>query len=197
MIKTLFIATANPHKLSEIREIFSVPGLRLLDMNDFPDLPEVVEDKDTFAGNAIKKAREMAEYTGYWAMADDSGLEVDALNGAPGVFSARYAGDDVDYMANNEKLLRELSGVADRSARFRCVVALCSPDGEAFTVDGCCEGRIAERLSGHGGFGYDPLFIPVGENRTFAEMQQEEKNRISHRGVALENAYSEWKSLFE
>ncbi len=197
MIKTLFIATANPHKLSEIRDIFSVPGLRLLDMNDFPDLPEVVEDKDTFAGNAIKKAQEMAEYTGYWAMADDSGLEVDALNGAPGVFSARYAGDDVDYMANNEKLLRELSGVSERTARFRCVVALCSPDGDVFTVDGCCEGRIAESLSGNGGFGYDPLFIPVGENRTFAEMPQEEKNRISHRGVALKNAYFEWENFFE
>lgn len=197
MIKTLFIATGNAHKLVEIRAIFSVPNLKLLDMGNYTDLPEVEEDQDSFVGNAIKKAVELAEFSGEWTLADDSGLEVDALGGAPGVYSARYAGDNVDYQANNDKLLRELAGVVSRTARFRCVVALCSPDGETRTVDGCCEGKIALYNKGDSGFGYDPLFIPDGEVRTFAEMTEEEKNSISHRGIALANAYKAWRELFE
>ncbi len=197
MVKTLFIATGNAHKLVEIRAIFSIPSLRIVDMNDYPELPEVIEDQDSFVGNAIKKAVELAKFSGQWTLADDSGLEVDALGGAPGVYSARYAGEHVDYQANNDKLLRELHGVADRVARFRCVVALSSPDGEARTVDGCCEGRISLCPKGDSGFGYDPLFIPEGESRTFAEMNEQEKNAISHRGVALVNADIAWRELFE
>ena len=197
MIDTLFIATGNAHKLVEIRSIFSVPALKLLDMNDYSELPEVVEDQDSFVGNAVKKAVELAKFSGQWTLADDSGLEVDALGGAPGVYSARYAGEHVDYQANNDKLLHELDGVMDRSARFRCVIALSSPGGETKTVDGCCEGRIALSPKGDSGFGYDPLFIPVGELRTFAEMNEQEKNAISHRGVALANADTAWAELFE
>ncbi len=197
MIETLFIATGNAHKLVEIRAIFSVPNLKLLDMSDYAELPEVEEDQDSFVGNATKKAIELAGFSGEWTLADDSGLEVDALGGAPGVYSARYAGDNVDYKANNDKLLRELAGVVNRTARFRCVVALCSPDGETRTVDGCCEGKIALCQQGDSGFGYDPLFIPKGETRTFAEMSEKEKNSISHRGVALANAHRVWRELFE
>jgi XTP/dITP diphosphohydrolase len=197
MIDTLFIATGNEHKLVEIRAIFSVPGLKLLDMNDYDDVPEVEEDRDSFIGNAVKKAVEMSAFSGHWALADDSGLEVDALGGAPGVYSARYAGEDVNYQANNEKLLRELDGVTNRSARFRCAIALCSPDGDVKTVDGCCEGSIAIGLSGDSGFGYDPLFIPAGGIRTFAELSEQEKNSISHRAVALANARRAWHELFE
>ena len=188
-MKSLFIATGNAHKLVEIRAIFSLPGLKLLDMNDYDALPEVDEDQDSFEGNAIKKAVELARFSGLWTLADDSGLEVDALNGAPGVYSARYAGENVDYEANNRKLLRELDGVTNRTARFRCAIALSSPAGETRTVDGCCEGRIALSPKGDSGFGYDPLFIPAGEKRTFAEMSEDEKNSISHRAVALSNAY--------
>ncbi|MCK5529096.1 MAG: RdgB/HAM1 family non-canonical purine NTP pyrophosphatase [Kiritimatiellae bacterium] len=195
MIDTLFIATGNAHKLVEIRAIFSVPNLKLVDMNDYSELPEVVEDQDSFVGNAVKKAVELAKFSGQWTLADDSGLEVDALGGDPGVYSARYAGEDADYLANNSKLLHELKGVTERSARFRCVIALCSPDGEARTVEGCCEGKIALAPSGDSGFGYDPLFIPVGESRTFAEMSDLEKNAVSHRGVALANADVAWKHL--
>lgn len=196
MIETLFIATGNAHKLVEIRAIFSVPNLKLLDMNDYDELPEVVEDQDSFVGNATKKAVELAAFSGHWTLADDSGLEVDALGGAPGVYSARYAGEDVNYHANNDKLLRELGDVVDRTARFRCVIALCSPDGEIRTVDGCCEGKIALSAQGNSGFGYDPLFIPAGEVRTFAEMTEKEKNSISHRGTALANAHRAWSELF-
>ena len=196
MIDTLFIATGNAHKLLEIRAIFSVPSLKIVDMNDYPELPEIVEDQNSFVGNAIKKAVELAEFSGQWTLADDSGLEVDALGGAPGVYSARYAGEHVDYQANNDKLLCELDGVTERSARFRCVIALSSPGGEVRTVDGCCEGRIALCPKGDSGFGYDPLFIPDGESRTFAEMSEQEKNAISHRGVALENADTAWAELF-
>ena len=196
MIETLFIATGNAHKLVEIRSIFSVPSLKLQDMNDYSELPDVVEDQDSFVGNAVKKSVEMSQFSGQWTLADDSGLEVDALGGAPGVYSARYAGEHADYQANNNKLLRELNGVEDRSARFRCVIALCSPDGETRTVDGCCEGHIALCPKGDSGFGYDPLFVPAGESRTFAEMSEQEKNSISHRGVALANAYSAWHELF-
>jgi XTP/dITP diphosphohydrolase len=192
MAGKLIIATGNLHKLKEIREIFSMPRLELVGLEGVPGAPEVEEDRDTFEGNAIKKAATLAAFSGVWTMADDSGLEVDALGGAPGVYSARYAGEPADYTANNVKLLRELSGVTNRSARFRCVIALCTPAGEVRTVEGRCEGCIATAECGAGGFGYDPLFIPAGHDTTFAEMTAEAKNAISHRGRALALAATEW-----
>ena len=188
----LLISTRNWHKLREIREILDSPDLEILSMDDFPELPEVEEDKDTFAGNAIKKAETQASLTGLWVLADDSGLEVDALGGEPGVYSARYAGEPPDYAANNKKLLLELDGVKDRTARFRCVIALARPDVETETVEGKCEGKIGFTLCGETGFGYDPLFIPGNFDLTFAELDANTKNRISHRGMALKAARDAW-----
>ncbi len=195
MSAELIIATGNVHKLEEIRAILTVPGLELVGLDAVPDAPEVEEDRDTFEGNAIKKAATLAEFTGKWALADDSGLEVDALDGAPGVYSARYAGEPADYAANNAKLLSELTGVINRTARFRCVMALCSPEGETHTVEGRCEGYIAGGERGKSGFGYDPLFVPEDHNTTFAEMPPEVKNAISHRGRALATAAEQWSSI--
>ncbi len=188
----LLIATRNAHKLTEIRQIFALPGLEIVSAFDFPDVPDVVEDGETLEANAIKKAVTLALATGLWSMADDTGLEVDALDGAPGVYSARYAGENVDYAANNRKLLAELDGVTDRTAQFRCVMALSEPNGRAQYVEGICSGRIAHKCSGTNGFGYDPLFVPDGFDRTFAELSSEEKNRISHRGRALDEARRAW-----
>ena len=191
----LLLATSNPNKLREIRALLNVPGLEILGALDFPDMPEVVEDGDTFEANAVKKARAMSQVSGTWALADDSGLEVDALNGEPGVYSARYAGEVASSSDNNRKLLSALEGVENRAARFRCVLALVSPEGTARTLAGACEGSIAFEPRGDGGFGYDPLFIPEGHDRVFAEMSGEEKNKLSHRGRALAKARVAWKDL--
>ncbi len=180
----IVIASNNPHKVTEMREILSSYGIEVIVRNDLPD---VVEDQDTFEGNAEKKAREIAVFTGMISVADDSGLEVDALNGAPGVFSARYSGIEKDYAANNQKLLRELFNILPekRTARFRTVVVLCRPDGTCWRAEGICEGRIIEELRGSNGFGYDPLFSVTGSTKTMAEMTSEEKHAVSHRGKAL------------
>jgi XTP/dITP diphosphohydrolase len=148
----------------------------------------VVEDRDTLEGNARKKAEEIAAATGRLVVADDSGLEVAALDGRPGVFSARYAGPACDYLANNRKLLRELEGVPEerRNAVFRCVIAVARPGQTLFTVEGRVEGRIADAMRGDRGFGYDPVFFHPAAGRTFAEMDPGEKNRLSHRFRALE-----------
>jgi len=192
----LLVATRNRHKLEEIRQIFAVPGLVLLAADEVAGLPEdVVEDADTFEGNALKKVRELGRASGRWTLADDSGLEVPILNNAPGVYSARYAGDACSYPANNAKLLRELEGLTDRRARFRCVIALRAPDGREWTVEGRCEGRIIEAARGQKGFGYDPLFVPDGHDRTFAELEGSVKNALSHRGHALRRALAEWGGL--
>lgn len=193
----LLIATRNKHKLEEIRQTFALPGLVLLAADDVPGLPEeVVEDAETFEGNALKKARELCRASGLWTLADDSGLEVAALNQVPGVYSARYAGEPCSYSANNTKLMCALAGVEDRRARFRCVIALCAPDGREWTVDGRCEGVIIDGMPrGANGFGYDPLFVPDGFSQTFAELDGTVKNRISHRGRALHNAAVEWRAF--
>lgn len=190
------VATRNMHKLREIAAILGGTGAELRSMQDYPSVPDVVEDGTTFEANASKKAVEVAKATGHWAMADDSGLEVDALGGAPGVHSARYAGEPVDYHANNAKLLKAMDGQKNRRARFRCVLALSSPAGEVVTVAGSCEGRIIEEARGANGFGYDPLFVPDGHELTFAEMPDVEKNRISHRARALGRARDEWTDIF-
>ena len=196
-IMKLVIATRNAHKLEEIRAIFDFQGLEVLSAFDFPDIPDVVEDGDTLEANAVKKAVEIAAATGCWSMADDSGLEVAALGGAPGIYSARYAGEHCSYSDNNQKLLRELAGKSDRSAQFRTVVALSDPGGDVRTLEGSCPGTIIEELRGTRGFGYDPLFIPAGYEQTFAELSPEIKNRISHRACALAKAQAGWRSLLE
>lgn len=182
-MKTIFVATHNAHKIKEIGEILS-------GWNVVADDPEgVVEDAPDFAGNALLKVRAIAaRHRGEWCLADDSGLEVAALGGAPGVRSARYAGEPSDTAANNALLLKNLDGVADRRANFTCAVALVGPDGREHTVVGRCFGTIAESPSGAAGFGYDPLFVPDGHSRSFAELTAGEKNAISHRGRALASA---------
>ena len=177
----LFVATHNQHKIREISQI--LPGFEIV-----PDDPEGVEENaPDFAGNALIKVRAIAEkHKGEWCMADDSGLEVKALGGAPGVHSARYAGEPSNTPANNALLLKNLEGVKDRAARFTCCCALIDPSGEELVVHGHCPGHIAEKAAGVEGFGYDPLFIPNGYDKSFAELSAEEKNAISHRGRALE-----------
>lgn len=191
----LLIATRNAHKLAEIRTILDLPDVEIVGADEIAGLPEVEEDAETFEGNALKKARTLRDASGLWTLADDSGLEVDALNGAPGVYSARYAGEPTDSAANNRKLLAALAGRTDRTARFRCVIALAAPDGREWTVVGRCEGRIALAPSGAEGFGYDPLFVPEGHTISFAEMSSAEKNAISHRGRALAKAAAEWRDI--
>jgi XTP/dITP diphosphohydrolase len=191
----LLIATRNRHKVGEIRAIFSLPGLRLLAADDVGPLPDVVEDGATFEANAVLKAVAWARAAGRWTLADDSGIEVDALGGEPGVRSARYAGRQGDDAGNNRKLLSKMAGVSDRRARFRCAIALSSPAGVARTVAGACEGHVLAALRGTGGFGYDPLFVPDGHAQTFAELPAETKNRISHRAAALRRAAEAWGEL--
>lgn len=192
MRKQILVATRNRGKLAEIREMLSAPGLELLDPEAVGNLPEVEEDGDTFEANAIKKAVTLAQASGMLTLADDSGLEVDALGGEPGVYSARYAGEPSDDSANNAKLLDALQGASNRRARFRCVIALATPEGECATVDGRCEGNIADAPQGQGGFGYDPLFIPDGFLQSFGELESAVKHRISHRGAALRAAREAW-----
>jgi XTP/dITP diphosphohydrolase len=188
----LVIATRNAHKLQEIQDIFDFQNLEVMSAFDFPEIPDVVEDGETLEANAKKKAVEIARATGCWALADDSGLEVDALNGAPGVYSARYAGEQCSYAENNVKLLEALKGNSSRSARFRTVIALSDPAGSVETVSGECSGTIIEEPRGSGGFGYDPLFVPDGCAETFAELPASVKNRISHRADALHKACTAW-----
>lgn len=191
----LLIASRNEHKIGEIRAVFALPSVDMIAASGMPGLPEVEEDCDSYEGNAVKKAVSLALASGLWTLADDSGLDVDALGGAPGVRSARYAGEACDYSANNSKLLAELENHSVWTARFRCVVALSSPCGRAQTVEGVCEGRIIGELRGNGGFGYDPLFVPQNHLETFAEMRQELKNSISHRCRALMKARDLWSDV--
>ena len=189
----LIIASNNAHKILEIKQILSGKFDEILSLRETHVDHETVEDGATFAENAYKKAREIAEITGCAALADDSGLCVNALDGAPGIFSARYAGGGVDHSAdseNNALLLKNLCGTTDRSAYFICSVALVYPDGKCVAADGYMHGKIIETPTGCGGFGYDPLFLPDGYERTVAELSDEEKNAISHRGNALRNLLS-------
>lgn len=183
----LVLATRNRGKVRELGELVSPFGYEVVSLDHYPGVPEIIEDGTTFKENAVKKATTVARLTGQLALADDSGLEVDYLGGAPGVYSARFAGEGHDDRANNEKLLRLLEGVPPekRTARFRCVVAVATPQGQVFTAEGSCEGIIAVEPRGEGGFGYDPLFYLPGYGKTFAQLDPAEKNRISHRARAL------------
>ncbi|MQL51124.1 XTP/dITP diphosphatase [Desulfofundulus thermobenzoicus] len=183
----LVLATRNPGKVRELSQMLAPLGYEVVSLDRYPGVPEIVEDGATFKDNAVKKAATVARHTGRLALADDSGLEVDYLGGAPGVYSARFAGEGHNDRANNEKLLNLLSGVPaeKRSARFRCVVAVATPDGRVFTAEGTCEGVITTEPRGEGGFGYDPLFLVPEYGKTFGELEPAVKNRISHRGRAL------------
>jgi len=187
LIKTLLIATRNPKKAEELRRILKDTGIVIRSLEDFPDCPEVTEDGETFLENAAKKAITAARHTGLITMADDSGLVVDALGGRPGVYSARYAGEGADDQSNNRKLIAELAPFNnnERRARFVCVIALASREGLIATFEGTVEGTIAKGPRGDKGFGYDPLFIPEGLDKTFGELDGSVKDSISHRGMAL------------
>jgi len=183
----LVIATTNQGKLKEIREILKGLDVKVKSLADYPGCPDVTEDGETFRENALKKAREVAAHTGRLTLADDSGLMVDALDGAPGVYSARFAGNGADDIKNNKKLLKMLKDTPDkeRGAKFVCVLALVGPDGVEKVLKGVVKGRIAHGMRGARGFGYDPLFYYAPARMTFAEMGPEEKNKVSHRAKAL------------
>ncbi len=189
----LIIASNNAHKIYEIKQILAGKFDEILSLSEAGVDHETVEDGTTFAENALKKAREIAEITGCAALADDSGLCVSALGGAPGVISARYAGGGVVHSTdaeNNALLLKNLEGATDRAAYFICAMALVYPDGRLVSAEGYMYGNIIDTPRGSQGFGYDPLFLPVGEVRTVAELSDSEKNAISHRGNALKNLLS-------
>jgi XTP/dITP diphosphohydrolase len=193
----LYVASRNAHKVAEIQAILG-KSIRVHGLAGFSGAPDLIEDAPTFGGNATRKALQFVHWLGGQAvhglvLADDSGLEVDALNGAPGVRSARFAASDSDAgnspdAANNQKLLELLQNIPieQRTARFRCVLALSEPGQHVRCFEGVCEGRIAFEPAGGGGFGYDPLFIPTGYSQSFAELGEEIKNRISHRARALQ-----------
>ena len=183
----MVLATKNKNKLKEVSEFLAPHGIEVVSLLEFPDLPEIEEYGETFKENAIIKATEACMFTGLMALADDSGLEVDCLEGLPGVYSSRFAGEDKDDAANNKKLLELLEGVPaeQRAARFKCVMALATTECFVYTAEGACEGVIAEQPRGEGGFGYDPLFYLPEYGKTFAELDLEIKNKISHRARAL------------
>lgn len=182
---TLVLATRNPGKVKELRALLGDLSVTLRTPADLDAPPDVDEDQPTLEGNARKKALTLHAYTGLPTLADDTGLEVAALDGRPGVHSARYAGPDADDAANRTKLLRQLTGAADRGAQFRTVLAWVDEDGDVRTFEGVCRGHIITEERGTGGFGYDALFVPEGESQTFAELSAAEKNQISHRARAL------------
>lgn len=179
----IVFATHNAHKVSEVQAVLG-SEYQLVTATEAGITEEIPETQPTIEGNALQKARYVYEHTGLNCFADDTGLEVEALNGAPGVYSARYAGEHVSYADNNVLLLKNLAGCENRKARFRTVIALIV-DGKEYLLEGRVEGTIATEPHGEGGFGYDPLFVPEGSQLTFAEMSSEAKNKISHRGRAV------------
>ncbi len=181
----IFLATGNKHKIKEIEKIFKMDNVEILSINDGIEIPEVEEDGTTFEENSKKKALEIAKFTNMITIADDSGLCVDALGGAPGVYSARYAGEHGNDLDNNKKLVKELQGVEKRKARFVCVITLAKPTGETYSFRGEVEGDIIDIPQGTEGFGYDPHFFMKEYGKTLAEIP-EIKNKISHRARALE-----------
>ncbi|HSJ46475.1 MAG TPA: RdgB/HAM1 family non-canonical purine NTP pyrophosphatase [Euzebyales bacterium] len=181
---TVVLATRNRHKVVELRRILDGAPVELVSGLDL-DVPDVDETGETFAENALLKARACVQATGLPSVADDSGLVVDALDGAPGVRSARYAGEDADDDANLRLVLERLNAATRRTARFVCVAALVTPDGQEVTEDGVVDGVLTDAPRGEGGFGYDPIFIAVGQQRTNAELTPDQKDAISHRGAAF------------
>ena len=182
----LVLGTGNPGKVDELQALLADLSIDLIPASSLDAPPDVEEDADTLAGNAKKKAEAFHRHSGLPALADDTGLEVAALEGRPGVHTARFAGPDATPEDNKQRLLDEMHGVEDRRARFRTVVALIEADGTARTFEGLCRGTIPAAPRGSGGFGYDPLFQPEGHDQTFAEMPADAKNEISHRRRALD-----------
>jgi XTP/dITP diphosphohydrolase len=180
----LIVATRNAHKTAEIRAMLG-GRFEVLDATAFPELPEIEETGTTFLENARLKAEGISRLVDGWVLSDDSGLEVDALGGAPGVWSSSYGGEEGNHAKNNARLLAAMAGKPDRSARFRCTMVLARDGTEIAHFSGTIDGRLVEEMSGSGGFGYDPLFVPDGEERTFGELGEEVKNSMSHRARAL------------
>ena len=191
----LVIATKNRGKITEIRDLLTRFAVKLKSLDDFGPIPEVVEDGETFDENAYKKSSFTAKILGIPALADDSGLMVDALDGAPGVLSARYAGEKATDEQRIVKLLNALKGKANRKAAFECVLSIAVPSGPALTYEARCEGLIAEQPAGENGFGYDPIFIYPPLNKTFAQMTLKEKSQVSHRGKALNELKQEFDKV--
>ena len=191
----IVIATKNKGKSEEIREMLKDHPVRIMDLNDFGPTPTPVEDADSFEDNAYLKAHFYARILGFPALADDSGLSVDALDGRPGVHSARYAGEDADDAARVEKLLSEMEGKTDRKAAFHCALVLAVPTGPGLTWVAECEGEILHEPKGENGFGYDPVFYYPTLEKTFAELTREEKSKVSHRGKALREFNDEFDKV--
>ena len=188
---SIVLATRNEGKVREFRELFSGVDINIKSLKDFGPIPDIIEDGATFEDNAYKKAYFTAKVLGFPAFADDSGLVVEELNGEPGVYSARYAGDGATDIDNNIKLVKAMDGKANRKAAFQTVLAIAVPGGPALIYEGRCEGEILDEVRGEYGFGYDPLFYYPQLKKTFAQMSQEEKNSISHRGKAMSELVSE------
>ncbi len=191
----LVIATRNKNKLREFQEILKDLGIEILSLDDFGPIPHVVEDGDTFEENAYKKALHTAKILGVPALADDSGLVVEALSGRPGVYSARYAGVNASDEDNCHKLLTELTNIQNRRAYFQCVLSLAVPSGPALTYIGTCDGVIIDEKRGSNGFGYDPIFFFQKLGKTFAELSMNEKSQVSHRGKALAELKNELNNV--
>ena len=198
-MRKLLIASTNKGKIKEVKAQLKEFDFEIVGLDSYPQLMNIKEDGNSFKENALKKARVSAKETSLLTLADDSGLEVDYLDGRPGIYSARYAGEDASDEENNKKLLEELKEVKkeDRTARFRCVMALVDPENEFNeTVDGSCEGIILEESKGENGFGYDPLFYVKSKNKAMAELPAEEKNQISHRAQALKKMKKVFKQRY-
>jgi len=191
----IVIATLNPGKTAEIRDLLQGFPVDIKNLSDFGPIPGVEEDGTTFDENAYKKSSFTARILGYPALADDSGLSVAALNGAPGVFSARYGGEGLSDEDRCRKLLSEMRGRGDRRAAFECVISLAVPAGPALTYEGRCEGLLLEAPAGANGFGYDPVFFYPPFNKTFAELSREDKSRVSHRGKAMRELRDEFEKV--
>ena len=195
MVPIIVLATKNAGKAKELQELLKDFPVEIKNLNDFGPIPEVEEDGATFDDNAYKKAAFTAKVLGLPAIADDSGLVVEALGGAPGIRSARYAGDNATDKENIKKLLDEMQGKSNRHAAFECVISIAVPSGPALTYEGRCEGEITTEPKGASGFGYDPVFYYPPYGRTFAELSSTEKNRISHRGRALAEVAAEFDKI--
>jgi XTP/dITP diphosphohydrolase len=191
----LVIATTNPGKVTEMRDLLAGFPIELKSLTDFGPIPAVEEDGETFDENAYKKASFTAKILGIPALADDSGLVVEALDGAPGVFSARYAGEDATDEQRVAKLLKEMQGKTNRSAAFECVLSIAVPSGPALTYEARCEGLVAEQPAGQSGFGYDPIFFYPPLKKTFGQMTIKEKSHVSHRGKALNELKQEFDKV--
>jgi XTP/dITP diphosphohydrolase len=195
MFTMLVIATRNKNKLREFQDILKGLDIEIVSLDQFGPIPPAIEDGDTFEENAYKKALHTAKILGISALADDSGLVVEALSGQPGVYSARYAGENASDDENCLKLLNELVHVTDRRAYFQCVLSLAVPSGPALTYMGRCDGTIIKEKRGENGFGYDPIFFFNELQKTFAELSMDEKSKVSHRGKALAELKNEIKSI--